>query len=151
MARKTPPTPGAKPGLPGAFDAPGAIDDVCDRIEAGDFLCDIAAHYGVHRSQLTRWAAADPERKRRIDMARTASGESYAEEADLGLKNATTAFDLAKARDRAHHLRWMASKRDPKQFGDRTILAGDRENPITIATVDLTDEQLAAIASGSGE
>ncbi|MDH2239080.1 hypothetical protein N5K27_22485 [Pigmentiphaga sp. GD03639] len=140
----------ANPKIPSVFDYPGALDDICDRIEAGETMAAIAKSKKVHRSQLTRWVQADVERQRRVDEARINSAEALAEMAMENIVGAKNSDQSTKARDLAHHLRWMAAVRDPRRYSNRTVVAGDRENPLVVAAADLTDEQLAAIAAGSG-
>lgn len=121
----------------GAFDYPGALDEICDRIEGGETMAAIAASKGVHRSQLTRWAAGTPDRKARIDMARTASADALAEAADEDIRNAKDQFQLRKAEARAHHLRWLAKARDPKRFSDRMVQehTGEGGGPLQVNIV----------------
>lgn len=103
----------------------------------------IAKRYGVHKAQLTRWSTGDPERKRRMDAARTAASDSYAEEADRGISEAKNPFQLQKARERAHHLRWLAKMRNPKAYNDRIVQehVGDGGGPVVVSITNL-DEAL---------
>jgi hypothetical protein len=44
----------------------------------------------------------------------------------------------------------LLAKWDPKRYGERTVIAGDSDNPITLARVDIssaTVEQLRALAA----
>ena len=47
---------------------------------------------------------------------------------------------IERARLRVDSRKWLLSKLLPKTYGDRTILAGDPENPLA----GMTDEQLMA-------
>lgn len=102
------------------FDGgPEVLQDICDRLEAGETMAAIARRYKVHRSQLTRWAKAEPERERQIKAARTLSAEAYADKAEQVIKGARDKFALEKARELAHHYRWCSKVRDPDRFADR--------------------------------
>jgi len=43
---------------------------------------------------------------------------------------------IARSRLRVDSRKWMVGKLNPKKYGDRTILSGDSENPITISFED---------------
>ncbi|GAA0532368.1 hypothetical protein [Pigmentiphaga daeguensis] len=121
----------------GAFDYPGALDEICDRIEGGETMAAIAASKGVHRSQLTRWVAAKADRRERVDMARMMSAEALSEMAMDKIINAKGSEGLTRARELAHHLRWLARMRDPKRFGDRVVQehVGDGGGPVKTEAV----------------
>ena len=44
------------------------------------------------------------------------------EKALAGIEAAKDAFELAKAKEAAHHYRWRASKIAPSEFGDRQAI-----------------------------
>ncbi len=112
------------------LNAPGAIEDICDRIINGERISAIAEAYGCHRATLNRWLAADPERKRQYDLARIESADAYADEADRIISEAKNKHQLGVARERAHHFRWLAAKRDPRRYGDKVELSGPNGGPI---------------------
>jgi hypothetical protein len=61
-----------------------------------------------------------------------AAAAAYDEQAEQGLLAATNLFELAKARELAQHLRWRASKINPKAYGDR-LEVEPAEKPETLA------------------
>lgn len=44
--------------------------------------------------------------------------------------------------------KWVACKLLPRKYGDSVTLKGDRDNPLAIQRVDLSDSSLMAIAAG---
>ena len=101
-------------------------DAILARIENGESLAHVAASLGLDRSTLSKWLNADHHRSARAREARAASAAAFDEQAERDLRAATNPFELAKARDLAHHLRWRASKINPKAYGDKLeVAAGD--------------------------
>ena len=116
-------------------------DDIIARIEGGESINQVAISLGVNRSNLCRWLDNDPQRSARAKNARIASARAYDEKAEQGLIDAADPFELAKAKELAHHLRWRSSKIAPREYGDKLALGGaDDLPPIKTAT----DEQLIA-------
>lgn len=101
-----------------ALDEKG-IDWLCDRLTDGAMQREICDELGIGAATLGKWIAADPERSARAREARIASARAYDELAALGIMNASDPFELAKAKEMAHHYRWKASKINPKEFGDK--------------------------------
>ena len=44
---------------------------------------------------------------------------------------------VARSRIKIDAIKWMLGKMQPKKYGDKTILSGDSENPITTHTIPL--------------
>jgi transposase len=116
------------------------IDTICERIHEGDFLRDIAIRIGVSIGSLSAWLAADPERSARAREARRATAQLWEEKAAQVIEDAEDAFELAKARELAHQYRWKASKMNPREYGDKLELAGDKESPLTVVIQKLTGD-----------
>jgi transcriptional regulator with XRE-family HTH domain len=114
------------------------IDEICDRIVAGDSQSQIAADAGVSIALLSAWLGANPERSARAREARIAAARQFDEKAEAELRAASDPFTLARARELAQHYRWKASKASPKEYGDKIEI--DQKTTL----VDLTDEQLDA-------
>ena len=66
--------------------------------------------------------------------------------AEAVLRDASDLFELAKAKELAHHYRWRASKIAPRDYGDRTVLAGDPAAPLPIASINMSPEEFRRIA-----
>lgn len=109
------------------------VDAFCDRICAGETQHAIAQSLGVGVATVCRWIAADPERSARVREARIAAARAYDEMAEQGLMNAEDPFQLAKAKELAHHYRWKSAKADPRQYGDKVQqeLTGPDGGPVS--------------------
>ncbi|MEJ1126144.1 hypothetical protein V9L20_01105 [Variovorax sp. CCNWLW225] len=114
------------------------IDKLTEMLIDGQTQTAIAAKLKVSKATLIAWIAADPDRSARVREARIAAASTYAENAAEGLRAAADPFALAKAKELAHHLRWQASKADPRSYGDKLEI--DSRTTFT----DLTDEALDA-------
>jgi terminase small subunit-like protein len=99
------------------------LDAVCDDILNGLALRTIAKNLGVDIAQLCRWKA-QPQHSARVTEALAATAEYWDQVAVDGIAQARDAFELAKARELAHHYRWRASKIAPKLYGDRQQVEG---------------------------
>jgi hypothetical protein len=117
---------------------PDALDDLCSRIEGGETLTGIAKSVGGSIAMLSRWIAAEADRSARAREARIAAAASYEERALDEITSAADPFELAKAKELAHHLRWKASKADPGRYGDKL----DLKQELTVQT--LSDDQVHA-------
>lgn len=120
------------------------IDEVCKLIVDGVILTDIAAEAGVSIGTLITWLDGDTERSARAREARAQSARTWDDKAARGIELAGNAFELARAREMAHHYRWRASKIAPREYGDRQIVAGDPDAPQqhTIMVVADTDLEI---------
>ena len=94
------------------------IDWVCEQITEGKMLREIAREVGCSISAISEWLAS-PDHSARAREARKAAAAAYTEMAEEGIRNAADPFELAKAKELAHHFRWKAAKMDPK-YGDKT-------------------------------
>jgi len=94
-------------------------EDILARIEAGEMLGHIAEDHGCSRGTLTNWIAADIDRSVRAREARQRASAAWDEMATRGIAEAEDQFELAKAKELAHHYRWRASKIAPKDYGDK--------------------------------
>lgn len=126
-----------KPGEAEAILDAFGIEALCDRLVAGETQTAICKSLKVTKGSLRRWITLDAERQARVHEARIEAAEAFEEMADEGLRNAKNPFQLMKARERAHHLRWKASKADPRRYGDK--LQVDQ----TTTVVNLSDEEIA--------
>lgn len=95
------------------------IDAICERIQNMESLTDIARSFGWRNSKIIEWLAADPVRSARAREARASSASQWDDDAMRRIDAATDSFELAKAKEAAHHLRWRASKIAPKEYGDK--------------------------------
>ena len=121
------------------MDALG-IDALCERIEKGESVGQIADALSMPRRTVWNWINADVARAVRARESLRKSAFDYddkAEEVLKSLKPEASQAEIARARELAQHYRWRASKRNPKDFGDKLDLNHGGE-------VKLTDDQLNA-------
>lgn len=136
------------------------VDAICARLAQGEGLAVICRDEGMpHFSQVYRWRKDDPELDAKLDLARKIGFDAIAE----SCIDIADAADEYKSRDSASgkirdpqrdKLRvWtrlqLLSKWDPKRYGERMTLAGDKNAPLEHRHT-MTDAELEAIAKGVG-
>jgi hypothetical protein len=114
------------------------VDALCQRLRGGQTLTAIAVDMDIGKTTLLDWLAADPDRSARAREARSAAAVMFDEQADQLLEGARDYFELAKAKERAQHLRWRASKVNPTAYGDKVQVDAN------LNSRGMTDEQLQA-------
>ena len=94
----------------------------------------IAEDLGVSPGSLVAWIAADPERSARVREARAQTALMWDDKATHVIEEAKDQFELAKAKELAHHYRWRAAKIAPKEYGDKVDLnhGGQDGNPVNM-------------------
>lgn len=128
------PKPGSRPRVTDRLD----IDAVCNHVSDGKTLTEIKGIYNISIATLLAWIDETPERSARVRAARQATAKYWDEVATKGIQDASDSFELAKAKELAHHYRWRASKIAPREYGERLELAGE------VGVKTMTDEQLDA-------
>jgi hypothetical protein len=101
------------------LDAIG-FEAVCDDLADGKTLTAIASAACVSYGSLHAWLNFDAERSARAREARQGTACMWDERAAIAIEAATNAFQLAKAKELAHHYRWRASKIAPKEYGEKS-------------------------------
>lgn len=110
-----------------------SCDDVLARIENGESIAAIAQSAGKTRAMLSRWLRADEDRSVRAREAREAAAAAWDEKAETAIEDAADPFELARAKELAHHYRWKASKIAPREYGDRQHI--EHSGAVSIADV----------------
>ena len=111
---------------------------------------------GLPPSTLSRWVDEDEKLAEQYARAREELIEKIAAEiieiADQPVgtndKGSTDAGAVQKQRLQVDTRKWLLSKLAPKKYGDRLELAGDKENPLQVQTIDpskLSTDVLAQI------
>ena len=95
------------------------LEALCEAVYEGNSLTSIAEQIDVSKGSLIAWIASDPDRSARVNLARLETSRIWDEKAERGIELAGDDFELAKARDLAHHYRWRAAKIAPKLYGDK--------------------------------
>lgn len=125
------------------------IEDIIEAFINGKTFTEIADHYGV--SQTTLWTfRANSKYSAQIEAAMQASAESYAEESIDVLREVQHSDSVAEvmaAKELSQALRWRASKRNPRVFGNNPEI--EREEPtkaVDEKTFDILMEQAKKMA-----
>lgn len=110
------------------LDAYG-IENVCANLIEGKTLTGIAKLAKVSIGSLLTWLDQQPERSARAREARIQAAKVWDERALEGIEKAKDPFQLAKAKEAAHHLRWRAAKIAPRDYGDKLGLGQAADLP----------------------
>ncbi len=94
-------------------------ETIIDRLADGVSLSAIAQEIGVSAGKLCDWIASNPECSARAREARVHAARLWDEKAVTVIEDATDPFELARAKELAHHYRWRASKTAPREYGDK--------------------------------
>lgn len=143
MTEKT----GPKPTQTAKLEAIG-IEAVCERVANCEFLEDIAKSCDVSRGTLSLWLSRDDNvtmYARARDLQADKMADDIIKIADDG-ENDTYTDDqgqvktnqdvIARSRLRVDARKWLASKMAPKKYGEKLELAGDKDNPLSIAVIE---------------
>jgi len=139
-------------GRPSDF-TPEVANEICERLSKGESLRKITGperdDFMPSETTVRRWLAGDDdwstEFRRQYAHAREAQADHYADEivsiadcTDLQANpfdgSVPMVRDPQRDRLRIDARKWVASKLAPKKYGDRTIHAGDDENPVKVIT-----------------
>ena len=152
------------------------VEDICARIATGESVRSIFATpgegYPAAESTFWRWLHADPELVTIYEHATARRGEKYGEEvveivdsagSPLLNENGTPILDrdghvvmvvdrvaVEYAKLRADTRKWVAGRMASKRYGDRTVIAGDAENPIALADGSAIARKLLHGATAGG-
>lgn len=146
-------------------------DAICERLADGESLRAICADDEMpNRATVFRWLGANEAFRDQYAHAREAQAEALADDIvsiadeevtmvrsdkhnsrdDDGGGNTEVVFDATavnRNRLRVDARKWVAAKLAPKKYGDRTILAGDPENPLMKASDEQIDARLDELLS----
>jgi len=112
---------------------------VMDLMEQGQSMRKACAHLGYAPSMFIRWVDAAPDLQEQYARARERLLDLQAEELEeIGERAARAVLpvEVAGLRLLSDNRKWLLSKLAPKKYGDRTTLAGDAENPLTLTLLD---------------
>ena len=123
-----------------------SIDDICKHIANGISLREIAQMEGISPGTLSEWIEADAERSARARASRILAARLWDDMATSVIDSATDSFELAKAKELAHHYRWRASKIAPRDYGDKVAIGGDSNAP-PVSVTAFSPEEYRRIAA----
>ena len=102
---------------------------ICSRDEeTNEFhsLRDVSRALGIPERTIYQWLSDNPRFSQMYARAREDRSHLLADEV---IRIADTEDDPAKAKVRIDARKWWAGRVNPKQYGDKTIHAGDPDNP----------------------
>lgn len=124
-------------------------DAICERVASGESMRTICSAAGMpNRSTVLRWLDQQSAFAAKHARAREAQADVM-DERIMDEAVAATPETANVARVRIDAFKWRAARLAPKKYGDRTIVAGDAENPVR-QIVDYSNapaELLRAVAS----
>jgi hypothetical protein len=139
----------AEPGRPSIYTE-AIADEICARLAAGESLNKICkdSHLPVE-SCIRAWAIDDREgfyakytRARQIQAERMAEeileiSDDASQDIEVGADGKPRANNefQARSRLRVDTRKWILSKVLPKVYGDRTVLAGDKDAPLGVQLI----------------
>lgn len=141
---------------------PEIAEAICEHIANGRSLVTYCKENGVHYSTVMRWLSSNEQFRDNYTRAREDQANFLAEEilriSDDGTNDTYTDEDgkvvvnqdvLARSRLRVDSRKWYASKLLPKKYGDK--IQTEHSGEMTVrAKTDVSDDELANIAAGSG-
>jgi len=139
------------------------IQNVLDGMAIGGLSCFKACQAaGVPNSTFMRWVDADAKLAERYAHAREDLIERMANEVlELADSEVPETGDgkrdwqaIQQRKLQVDSRKWLLSKLAPKKYGDRLELAGDKENPLQVQTIDaskLSTEVLAQIIAAKDD
>lgn len=108
----------------------GKLDDILDMFRDGYTFRAVCSKFGVSSRTMNKFLSL-PENKDQYYAVLQESADAYVDKAEEVLLTAPAdKNELYRARELAQHYRWLASKRNPKRFGDR--LEVDQKTEATI-------------------
>ena len=121
---------------------------ICERIAEGQSLRAICRDEDMpDRATVLRWLDAHDEFAAKYARAREVQAdllfEDMQEVADSGSPE-----DTQRARLRVMTMQWRASKLAPKKYGEK--IQTEHSGSVTVRHEDMSDDELARIASGGG-
>jgi hypothetical protein len=94
---------------------------------------------GVEHMEWHRWLAANEELKKNYQLAKEERTEAWADDI-MEDAEAANAFNAQAVRLRIETKKWLMGKHSGR-YADKVVIAGDKENPLTMVTADMTAEQ----------
>lgn len=113
-------------------------DLVCESIFLGNTLKVAAEELGLSYSVVIRWKRENPEFKAALDEAKIDAAQTFH---DKALEVAEKSCDDKLL---VNTLQWAAGLADPEQYGTKTKIIGDRQNPVAFVFntgIDRTPEK----------
>lgn len=129
------------------------VEDIVARIAEGVTVAELCRKHGIARQTFYNWIAEDEELAGRIAHARVLGFDAIAEEAleiaedgtndwierqkeDGSIDEVLNHEHVQRSKLRIETRLKLLAKWDPKRYGDKVTLAGDKENPVTFQKIE---------------
>ena len=108
--------------------------EICSRIAEGKSLVAICRDPDMPSyREFMRWIAEDETIRQNYASAREASADANAESiTDISERVLNGQVDPQAARVAIDALKWSAGRKQPKKYGDKLELSGDKDRPLNI-------------------
>lgn len=118
-------------GRPSAYDQDVA-DSICERIAADESLVQICKDDGMPGlTTVYRWRDEHADFRANYARARECQGHTVADTlGEIRKKILSGEIDAQTGRAAADIAKWEAGRRASKDFGDKTLIGSDPENPL---------------------
>jgi hypothetical protein len=105
----------------------GGLGVIYERVAAGEYMYKISADYDCSPQFLRRLLTKTEDRATLYHTAVRDAAQAHAEKAgaildEVDVKSPFGREEMTKAKERAAHRRWMASKLDKETFGDSPLV-----------------------------
>lgn len=121
--------------------SPELADKICDELMEGKSLRQICELEGFPtRNTVLRWQHEDADFDAKCARARLMQADLM-DDKILEAAEACNEDNYQSTKVKISAYQWRASKLAPKKYGDRTVLAGDEDAPLSIAVVHVAKQQ----------
>jgi hypothetical protein len=142
------------------YDRATLVPAICDQLAQGVPMTVACKAVGMKVRTVNLWRENDPEIAAQFDEARDMGHDVIAADAlaiaDDGRRDYVKDGDgkiavdhdhISRSRLRVETRLKLLAKWDPRRYGDRQILAGDKDNPLFQPVTHMSEAQLLAIAA----
>lgn len=131
------------------------FDAILAELTAGAAVRNILKRKKVNPRDFYAMLDADEDAAKRYARATVAGHDAMADiTMQIADEKCSDAVAVQRNRLRVDTRKWWLAKREPKKYGDRTILAGDADNPLALEVSDAKASLLRGLTpkpTGSGE
>jgi len=115
---------------------------IIDMIEEGKSYQDICDRFDVHHKYVS-WFVAESEYSARARQSQKNSAQRYAKlalDSLLAIKTGDDKADITRQRELAHHYRWLAKVKAPREFNENRVDTDDLAAKLLAPTIILKKE-----------
>ncbi len=122
------------------------VKTVCELIAEGKNPAEIEKIEGMPTARtLANWTWQHPEFYEAFDKAREFGTHAMAYKCAQDIETVgKDPNDINKLKIKLDFYKWFIGKLNQKKYGDKTTIAGDKDNPLTLSLANTLDERIAA-------